>query len=64
MDPLSKRVDVTLKKDIDNQTTKSGSSSFLGVKVGDIVSGIVRRIESFGLFIKIDNIGMVSIILL
>ena len=59
MDSSSKRVDVTLKKDIDSQTSISDTSSFINVKVGDVVSGLIRRTEPYGLFIKIDNTGMV-----
>lgn len=59
VDTSSRRVDVTLKKDTDCQTSKSDSSSLINVKVGDVVSGLIRRIESYGLFIKIDDSSMV-----
>ncbi|XP_020258376.1 rRNA biogenesis protein RRP5 [Asparagus officinalis] len=61
VDSSSKRVDVTLKKDTESQRVKSDTSSFLNVKVGDVISGLIRRTEPYGLFIKIDNTSMVGL---
>ncbi|KAL9228093.1 hypothetical protein vseg_003707 [Gypsophila vaccaria] len=51
VEPLSKRVEVTLKL---------GSSSGLKLELnnlnaGDVIKGRIKRVESFGLFIIIDN---------
>lgn len=53
VEPLSNRVEVTLRKA--NGTT----SDLSNLHVGDVISGRVRRVESYGLFITIDNTNMV-----
>ena len=59
MEPLSKRVEVTLK----TPNASSAQKSYIGgsLKAGDIVSGWIKRIESYGLFITVDDTNMVSI---
>ena len=59
MDPLSNRVEVTLKTSKVHNTSKSEIIDFSKFHVGDIISGRIKRVESFGLFIAIDNTNMV-----
>lgn len=57
----SKRVDVTLKKNVDSQLPKPDSCSFSSLHVGDVVSGHIRRVETYGLFIAIDGTNLVGL---
>ncbi|GFY80721.1 similar to RIBOSOMAL RNA PROCESSING 5 [Actinidia rufa] len=59
VEPLSKRVEVTLKTPNASSAQKSYISGSL--KVGDIVSGRIKRIESYGLFITVDDTNMVGL---
>ncbi|KAL4342371.1 hypothetical protein GQ457_08G016920 [Hibiscus cannabinus] len=61
VEPLSKRVEVTLKKSNTNGASKSGINDFSSLHVGDIVSGRIRRVESYGLFIALDHTNMVGL---
>lgn len=58
VEPLSKRVEVTLKTPGASSAQKS--QFVVVLKVGDIVYGRIKRIERYGLFITIDNTNMVS----
>ncbi|XP_020589547.1 rRNA biogenesis protein RRP5 isoform X2 [Phalaenopsis equestris] len=57
----SKRVDVTLKKNVDSQLPKPDSCSFSSIHVGVIISGHIRRVETYGLFIAIDGTNLVGL---
>lgn len=59
MEPLSNRVEVTLKTSTVSSTSKSEISDLGKFHVGDVISGRIKRVESFGLFIAIDNTNMV-----
>ncbi|KAK6244021.1 hypothetical protein QUC31_010430 [Theobroma cacao] len=61
VEPLSKRVEVTLKKSNTNGTSKSEINDFSSLHVGDIVSGRIRRVESYGLFVTLDHTNMVGL---
>lgn len=61
MEPLSSRVEVTLKTSPVLNTSKSDIIDFSKLHVGDIISGSIKRVESFGLFIAIDNTNMVFV---
>lgn len=66
MEPLSGRVDMTFKS-TDGRKTTAGSllgRRFEDFKVGDIVFGTIKRIESFGLFVSIEHSSVVSSFLL
>lgn len=60
MEPLSKRVEVTLKSLSASSESQSGSNNLDSLHVGDIISGRVKRVESYGLFITIDKTNMVN----
>lgn len=62
MEPLSKRVEVTLKKGNAGGPPKSESYDLKQFHVGDIISGRIKRVEAYGLFIEIDQTGMVKIL--
>ncbi|XWS66506.1 hypothetical protein CRYUN_Cryun05aG0205600 [Craigia yunnanensis] len=61
VEPLSKRVEVTLKKSNTSGTSKSEINDFSSLHVGDIVSGRIRRVESYGLFVALDHTNMVGL---
>lgn len=59
MEPLSKRVEVTLKTLNSSTASRSEINDLSNLHVGDIVSGRVKRVESYGLFITIDHTNLV-----
>ncbi|WOL03965.1 rRNA biogenesis protein RRP5 [Canna indica] len=61
VEPLSKRIEVTLRSGSMPDKVKSTTGSFLDLHVGNIVTGHIRRIESFGLFVTIDKSNMVGL---
>lgn len=60
MEPLSKRVEVTLRTSSAASVPKSNSNHLNQIMVGDIIHGKVKRVESYGLFISIDQTNVVS----
>lgn len=60
MEPLSKRVEVTLKSLSASSLPQSARNNLDSLNVGDIISGRVKRVESYGLFITIDNTNVVN----
>lgn len=63
MEPLSNRVEVTLKTSSGSSRSKSEIIDLSKFHVGDVISGRIKRVESFGLFIAIDNTDMVSLLI-
>ncbi|CAK8570928.1 unnamed protein product [Lathyrus sativus] len=61
VEPLSNRVEVTLKTSTVSSTSKSEISDLGKFHVGDVITGRIKRVESFGLFIAIDNTNMVGL---
>ncbi|KAM7262095.1 hypothetical protein ACFE04_021172 [Oxalis oulophora] len=61
VEPLSNRVEITLKSTNSNGAAKSEINDFSRLIVGDIVSGIIKRVESFGLFVTIENTNTVGL---
>jgi len=59
VEPLSKRVEVTLKTLGASRARKSEINDLRTLHMGDIISGRIKRIESYGLFITIDNTNLV-----
>lgn len=60
MEPLSKRVEVTLRTSSAVGVPKSNSNHLDQIMVGDIIHGKVKRVESYGLFVSIDQTNVVS----
>ena len=60
VEPLSKRIEVTLRT-LGASKSKSEISNLTSLHVGDVISGTVKRVESYGLFISIDNTNLVNI---
>ncbi|MCL7028348.1 hypothetical protein MKW94_013557 [Papaver nudicaule] len=59
VEPLSKRVEVSLKTGSSaNRSSKSDVGDFKSLHVGDVISGRIKRVETFGLFITIDQTNM------
>ncbi|KAK1575786.1 hypothetical protein Q3G72_008289 [Acer saccharum] len=61
VEPLSKRVEVTLKTSNSSNASKSEINDLSSLHAGDIVSGRIKRLESYGLFITIDHTNMVGL---
>lgn len=61
MEPLSNRVEVTLKTSDSISEPRPKSYDFSSLHVGEIVSGRIKRVESYGLFITIDHTNLVKI---
>ncbi|XP_072958510.1 rRNA biogenesis protein RRP5 isoform X2 [Typha angustifolia] len=61
VEPSLKRVEVTLRTDVENKHRKLDSAHFNNFHAGDIVHGQIRRTESYGLFITIDNSSLVGL---
>lgn len=61
VEPLSRRVEVTLKTSSATSVQKSEVNDFSSILVGDIISGTIKRVESYGLFITIDDTNMVGL---
>ncbi|KAL2326887.1 hypothetical protein Fmac_020314 [Flemingia macrophylla] len=61
VEPLSNRVEVTLKTSTVANAPKSEIIDFSKFHVGGVISGRIKRVESFGLFIAIDNTDMVGL---
>ncbi|KAF5193438.1 rRNA biogenesis protein RRP5, partial [Thalictrum thalictroides] len=61
VEPLSKRVEVTLKTETTGNASKFEGRDFSSLHVGDVVSGRIKRIETFGLFITIEQTNMVGL---
>ena len=59
VEPLSKRVEVTLKTLSASSAPKSELNDLRTLHIGDIISGRIKRIESYGLFITIDDTNLV-----
>ncbi|KAL5741947.1 hypothetical protein ACOSP7_028679 [Xanthoceras sorbifolium] len=61
VEPLSKRVEVTLKTSNSSTAPKSEINDLSSLHAGDIVSGRIKRLESYGLFITIGHTNMVGL---
>ncbi|XP_068652858.1 rRNA biogenesis protein RRP5 isoform X2 [Aristolochia californica] len=61
VDPLSKRVEVTLKKTTAVRESKLQLGDLCDLHIGDVISGTIRRVESYGLFITIDHTNVVGL---
>lgn len=57
---LSKRIEVTLKSSTSNGS-KSEKSDLSHLHMGEIISGRIKRVESYGLFIAIDHTNLVGL---
>ncbi|KAF2307726.1 hypothetical protein GH714_031243 [Hevea brasiliensis] len=60
VEPLSSRVEVTLKKLSASSAAESETNNLSSLHVGDIISGRIKRVESYGLFITIDHTNLVD----
>eukprot|EP00262_Sarcandra_glabra_P007984 TRINITY_DN21152_c0_g1_i1.p1 TRINITY_DN21152_c0_g1~~TRINITY_DN21152_c0_g1_i1.p1 ORF type:complete len:572 (-),score=125.55 TRINITY_DN21152_c0_g1_i1:250-1932(-) len=60
VEPLSKRVDVTLKT-TGSRGSKFEVGDFHDLHVGEVISGKIRRVEAYGLFITINHTNMVGL---
>ncbi|KAM7524627.1 hypothetical protein LguiA_014529 [Lonicera macranthoides] len=61
VEPLSKRIEVTLRTSGTMKGQKSDTNNFSSLHVGDIISGRIKRVESYGLFITVDHTNVVGL---
>ncbi|XP_038881067.1 rRNA biogenesis protein RRP5 isoform X2 [Benincasa hispida] len=61
VEPLSKRVEVTLKSVTESGALRESNDDLRSFSAGDMISGRIKRVESFGLFISIDNTDVVGL---
>ncbi|KAJ7975951.1 rRNA biogenesis protein rrp5 [Quillaja saponaria] len=61
VEPLSNRVEVTLKSSNASSRPESEINSLSTLHVGHVISGRIKRVESYGLFIAIDNTTLVGL---
>lgn len=61
VEPLSNRVELTLKTPSATSGPKSDAYSLNNIIVGDVISGRIKRVESYGLFISIDQTNVVGL---
>ncbi|KAI3417734.1 uncharacterized protein J3R85_014181 [Psidium guajava] len=61
VETLSKRVEVTLRTSNAANNEKSRIDSLSSLKIGSIVSGRIRRVELYGLFVTIDQTNLVGL---
>lgn len=59
VEPLSKRVEVTLKTLGSSSSSKSEIDALRTLRIGNIMSGRIKRVEAYGLFITIDDTSLV-----
>ncbi|RAL51772.1 hypothetical protein DM860_010490 [Cuscuta australis] len=61
VEPLSGRVEVTLKTSRSVASQKSDIDAFSNITVGTIILGRIKRVEPYGLFISIDHSNLVGL---
>ncbi|KAG6700889.1 hypothetical protein I3842_08G135300 [Carya illinoinensis] len=61
VEPLSKRVEVTLKTLGSSSSSKSEIDALRTLRIGNIMSGRIKRVEAYGLFITIDDTSLVGL---
>lgn len=61
VDPSSKRVEVTLKTSDNTSGVQSKIVDLSSVHVGDVMSGTIKRVEPYGLFIRLDDTNIVGL---
>lgn len=60
-EPLSGKVEVSLRKGTGSKSQKSDGISYSDLHVGDIIDGQVKRVESYGLFVTIQSSELVGL---
>ncbi|KAM3350290.1 hypothetical protein ACQJBY_022833 [Aegilops geniculata] len=60
-EPISGKVEVSLRKSTDSKSQKVGDISYSDLRVGDIVDGKVKQVESYGLFVAIQSSKLVGL---
>lgn len=60
MDHVSGRVEMTLKTKSATEAVE-GDLSKQNIHVGDMISGVINRVEPFGIFVTIEKSNTVSL---
>lgn len=62
IEPLSGRVDMSLRRSFIKEATEDLKAQMMkDIRVGDLISGVIRRVEKFGLFILMNTNGLVGL---
>lgn len=61
VEPLSMRIEVTLRTTSTPKASNNGVANLSSHSVGDIISGNIRRVVPYGLFISIDHTNIVGL---
>ncbi|KAK3019414.1 hypothetical protein RJ639_004664 [Escallonia herrerae] len=61
VEPLSKRVEVSLRTSSASKAAKYDISKMSSLRVGDIISGTIKRVELYGLFITVEHSNLVGL---
>ncbi|KAM3246622.1 rRNA biogeneis protein RRP5 [Capsicum annuum] len=61
VEPLSKRVEVTLRTSSSVGAPSSDYDALSNLTVGNVISGRVKRVEPYGLFITVDHTNLVGL---
>ncbi|XP_010317858.1 rRNA biogenesis protein RRP5 [Solanum lycopersicum] len=61
VEPLSKRVEITLRTSSAVGAPKSDKDALSNLTVGDVISGRIKRVEPYGLFITVDHTNLVGL---
>ncbi|KAL8147183.1 rRNA biogenesis protein RRP5 isoform X2 [Apium graveolens] len=61
VEPLSMRIEVTLRTTSTPKASNNGVANLSSLRVGDIISGNIRRVVAYGLFISIDQSNIVGL---
>ncbi|XP_010557958.1 PREDICTED: rRNA biogenesis protein RRP5 isoform X2 [Tarenaya hassleriana] len=61
VEPLTKRIEVSLKSANAGRARKSEVYDFTKFSIGDRISGRIKRVEPYGLFIVLDQTNMVGL---
>lgn len=57
---LSKRIEVTLRTSSGTNVQKTDLNALDNLNVGDVITGRIKRVERYGLFVTIDHTNVVS----
>ncbi|KAH9327354.1 hypothetical protein KI387_007532, partial [Taxus chinensis] len=60
LDPVSGRAEMTLKTQLLTEAVEKGDLDIQEFYVGDMISGIIKRVEPFGIFVTIEDSNIIG----